>query len=50
MITITGLILLTSGVYFIYAPLALIVPGILLIVFGIYGAMNGHNQHGDSAS
>jgi hypothetical protein len=37
---ILGLLLLTIGVYFVYAPLALIVPGALLLVYGVVGGVN----------
>lgn len=36
-LALIGLILLTVGVYFVYAPLALIVPGVALLISGIYG-------------
>ena len=39
-IALLGLLLLTSGVYFVFAPLALIVPGALLILFGVVGGIN----------
>lgn len=39
-IALGGLILLTIGVFFVYEPLALIVPGVLLLCFGVVGGLN----------
>jgi hypothetical protein len=34
-----GMVLLTSGSYFIYPPLGLVVPGVILFTLGIVGAI-----------
>ena len=34
-----GLILISSGVYFIYPPLSLIIPGIVLLGVGLWGSV-----------
>jgi hypothetical protein len=44
---IVGLALVTIGVYFIYEPLALIVPGLLLLAFSIIGARHGDTDQRD---
>jgi hypothetical protein len=38
LISIIGLALVTAGSYLVYEPLALIVPGVLLLLFGVSGA------------
>lgn len=37
-ISLIGLALLAAGLYLVYEPFALIVPGVLLIVAGTLGA------------
>lgn len=37
-IAVVGLALLTAGSYFVFAPAGLIVPGVLLLAFGVVGA------------
>ena len=39
-IAILGLILLTVGFSFVYAPLVAIVPGALLLIYGVLGSVN----------
>lgn len=36
-----GLVMVGVGLWFIYWPLALIVPGALLVIVGVMGARNG---------
>ena len=38
---LAGLVLVGVGLWFVYWPLALIVPGVVLLVVGLVGARNG---------
>jgi hypothetical protein len=38
LVSLLGLALMAIGLYMVYAPLALIIPGALLIVAGVMGA------------
>lgn len=38
LISLTGLILTAVGLHMIYPPLALVIPGVLLMVVGAWGA------------
>jgi hypothetical protein len=37
-LALAGLLALTAGLYLLHPPLALIVPGLLLLAGGVYGA------------
>ena len=37
-VALLGVLLITGGCYLVYPPLALIVPGVLLLVLGLLGA------------
>lgn len=37
-IFLVGLVLVTAGFYFVWPPLALIVPGVAFCVVGVFGA------------
>jgi hypothetical protein len=37
-LALTGVLLVTVGLVAVYWPLAMIVPGIALVVLGVYGA------------
>jgi len=41
---LVGLALVGVGLWFVYWPLALIVPGIGLVVIGVLGARNGAGE------
>lgn len=41
MMALVGLGLVGVGLWFVYWPLALIVPGVVLLVIGLVGARNG---------
>lgn len=38
LLTLIGLILLAGGLYLVYPPMALIVPGVVLVTVGVIGA------------
>lgn len=40
MIALVGLALVGVGLWFVYWPLALIVPGVVLVGVGLFGARN----------
>lgn len=46
--TVAGLVLLAFGLYWIYAPLAAVVPGVFLVVVGVVGAWGKGNGEGGS--
>lgn len=39
-----GLLLIAVGLYFVYWPLALIVPGCVLLILGIWGAKTQNSE------
>jgi hypothetical protein len=39
LMALVGLILISSGVYFIYPPLSLIIPGVVLLGVGLWGSV-----------
>lgn len=38
LLTLIGLALLAGGLYLVYPPMALIVPGVVLVAVGVIGA------------
>ena len=46
-VTLFGLILVAAGLYFVYWPLALIVPGVVFVVIGVIAARRNAQQIDD---
>lgn len=43
-IALVGLVMVGVGLWFVYWPLALIVPGVGLVAVGVMGARNGRSN------
>ncbi len=45
---LVGLVLVGVGLWFVYWPLALIVPGVVLVLVGLFGARNSAGGEDDN--
>lgn len=45
---LVGLVLVGVGLWFVYWPLALIVPGVVLVIVGLFGARNSAGGEDDN--